>query len=77
MPNSNRPPKVSYLDNLKKELGQTFQAYKDYSNARGDITPGANERARKASKTYDNQKGQIIGALVQGRRYGKGGRQVP
>lgn len=77
MPNTNRPVKVSYLDNLKKELGQTFKAYKDYSDSRGDITPGANRRARAAGKTYDNQKGQLFGALVQGRRYGKGGRQVP
>lgn len=77
MPNSGKKPKVSYLDNLKKELGQTFQAYKNYSDSRGDITPGANRRARAAGKTYDNQKGQLIGALVQGRRYGKGGKQTP
>jgi hypothetical protein len=69
--------KVSYLDNLKKELGQTASAWKRASDASGDITPGANRRARAANKTLDNQKGQLFGALVQGRRYGKGGRQVP
>lgn len=69
--------KVSYLDNLKKELGQTGRAYKRAVDAGGDITPGADQRARAANKTYDNQKGQLFGALTQGRRYGKGGRQVP
>lgn len=77
MPNSGKKPKVSYLDNLAKELGQTARAWKAAQDASGDITPGANARARKANKTYDNQKGQLFGALVQGRRYGKGGRQVP
>jgi hypothetical protein len=68
--------KVSYLDNLMKELGQTGRAYKEAVDASGDIMPGANARARKANKTYDNQKGQLFGALVQGRRYGAGGAQI-
>lgn len=76
MPNSNKPKKVSYLDNLAKEVGQTFDAWKKSFNASADITPGANSRARAANKTYDAQKGQLFGALLQGRRYGKGGKQV-
>ena len=69
--------KVSYLDNLAKEVKQTATAWQKSWNASADVTPGANERARKARKTYDNQKGQLMGALVQGRRYGKGGKQTP
>jgi hypothetical protein len=68
--------KVSYLDNLMKEVKQTASAWKRADNAGGDITPGANRRARAANKTYDNQKGQLFGALVQGRRYGAGGAQI-
>ena len=77
MPNSGKAPKVSYLDNLMKEVKQTASAWKRAGDASGDIMPGANRRARAANKAYDAQKGQLIGALVQGRRYGKGGRQVP
>jgi ethanolamine ammonia-lyase large subunit len=68
--------KISYLDNLMKEVKQTASAWKRASDASGDIMPGANARARKANKTYDNQKGQLLGALVQGRRYGAGGAQI-
>jgi hypothetical protein len=67
---------ISYLDNLAKELGQTASAWKKAFNTSADITPGANSRARAAQKTYDAQKGQVLGALLQGRRYGKGGKQV-
>ena len=68
--------KVSYLDNLAKEAKQTASAWKDAWNRSADPTPGADARARKANKTLDNQKGQLLGALVQGRRYGAGGAQV-
>lgn len=75
MPNSGKKPKFSYLDNLAKEVKQTAVAWQKSWDASSDITPGANERARKANKTLDNQKGQLIGALV-GRQYGKAGRRT-
>jgi hypothetical protein len=69
--------KVSYLDNLAKEIGQTASAWKKSFNQSADITPGANARAAKANKAYDAQKGQVFGALLQGRRYDdKTGKQV-
>ena len=69
--------KMSYLDNLAKEVGQTASAWKKSFNASADITPGANARARAANKNYDAQKGQIFGALLQGRRYDdKTGKQI-
>ena len=68
---------ANYLENLMKEAKQSAKAWKKATDASGDITPGANSRARAANSAYDNQKGQFIGALVQGRRYDdKTGKQV-
>jgi hypothetical protein len=68
---------ANYLENLMKEAKQSAKAWKKATDASGDITPGANARARAANSAYDNQKGQFIGALVQGRRYDdKTGKQV-
>jgi hypothetical protein len=69
--------KLSYLDNLAKEVGQTASAWKKAFNASADYNPGANARARSANKNYDAQKGQVFGALLQGRRYDdKTGKQI-
>jgi hypothetical protein len=68
---------ANYLENLMKEAKQSAKAWKKATDASGDITSGANARARAANSAYDNQKGQFIGALVQGRRYDdKTGKQV-
>jgi hypothetical protein len=69
--------KASYLDNLAKELGQTASAWKKAFNQSADIYPGADARAYAANKNYDAQKGQFLGALLQGRRYDdKTGKQI-
>jgi hypothetical protein len=69
--------KMSYLDNLAKEVGQTASAWKKAFDASGDYNPGANARARAANQNYEKQKGQIFGALLQGRRYDdKTGKQI-
>jgi hypothetical protein len=66
---------ANYLENLMKEAKQSAKAWKKANDASGDITSGASARA--ANSAYDNQKGQFIGALVQGRRYDdKTGKQV-
>jgi hypothetical protein len=61
--------KVSYLDNLAKEIGQTASAWKKSFNASADYNPGADARAINANRKYNAQKGQVLGALLQGRRY--------
>jgi len=46
-------------------------------DASGDIMPGANARARNANKNYDAEKGQLMGAILQGRKYNnKTGKQI-
>ncbi len=52
-----------------KEAKQTAKAVQKSYNASADIKPGADARARAASNASENQVGQLIGALVQGRRY--------
>jgi len=69
--------KVSYLDNLRKELGQSFRAYQATGEAMNKSGPGTDERANMLRRKEDKQVGQFIGALVQGRRYDdKTGKQV-
>ena len=90
MPNSGKTPKVSYLDNLKKELGQ----YKKAKNTASDVSYKAtyyppNQSADKGmgreyyqsvqKGTQKNEKsafGQLMGAALQGRRYDKKGKQL-
>ena len=52
-----------------KEAKQTAKDVQKSYNASADIKPGDNARARAASNASENQIGQFIGALVQGRRY--------
>ena len=90
MPNSGKTPKVSYLDNLKKELGQ----YNKARNASADNSYKAtyyppNARAEKGlgreyyqkfqkaeTKKEKSAFGQLAGALLQGRRYDSKGKQI-
>ena len=68
---------ASYLENLMKEAKQSAKAWKKATDASGDIMPGADARAFAANNAYDAQKGQFLGALVQGRRYeDKTGKQI-
>ena len=90
MPNSGKPPKVSYLDNLKKELGQYNKAKNTASDVNYKATyypPNQSADAGKGREYYQgiqkstqkNEKsafGQLAGALLQGRRYDKKGKQL-
>jgi hypothetical protein len=68
---------ASYLENLMKEAKQSARAWQKSYNASADINPGADARAIAANKASDEQIGQLIGALVQGRRYDdKTGKQI-
>lgn len=90
MPNSGKPQKVSYLDNLRKELGQYNKAKNANSDASYKATYYPPNQAADAGKgrdyyksvqktTQKNEKsafGQLMGAALQGRRYDKKGKQV-
>ena len=71
------PKKVSYLDNLQKELGQFGSAYKRTTQKSNEVGPGTDSEASRLRKKQDAQMGQLFGALFQGRRYNdKTGKQI-
>jgi hypothetical protein len=70
-------PVVSYAKTVGSAFADFGRAYKRASDASGDIMPGANARARAANKNYDAEKGQLVGAILQGRKYNnKTGKQI-
>ena len=77
--------KISYLDNLKKEILQRSNAGSKLSEAKykatygvmGRKNPADSAAANKALEQRNKAGGQLIGALLQGRRYDdKTGKQI-
>lgn len=69
--------KVSYLDNLMKEIGQSARAYRATGEMSQKSGPGTDARANMLKRKEDKQWGQLFGAALQGRRYDdKTGKQV-
>ena len=70
-------PVVSYAKTVGSAFADFGRAYKAAVDASGDIKPGADARAFAANKKYDAEKGQLVGAIVQGRKYNnKTGKQI-
>ena len=70
-------PVVSYAKTVAGAAVDLGKAWKRADNASGDIMPGANARARAANANYDAEKGQFLGAVLQGRSYdNKTGKQI-
>jgi hypothetical protein len=77
--------KMSYLDNLKKEMSDRAKASNNFSKAnyearygvQGIKQPGSQARASQASSGLRKATGQLFGAVLQGRRYDdKTGKQI-
>jgi hypothetical protein len=67
----------NYLENLMKEAKQSVRAYNATGEESQKVGPGTDERANMLRRKEEKQFGQLIGALVQGRRYDdKTGKQV-
>jgi len=62
-------PVVSYAKTVGSAFADFGRAYKEAVDASGDIKPGADARAFVANKKYDAEKGQLMGAILQGRKY--------
>jgi hypothetical protein len=62
-------PVISYAKTVGKAAADYGSAWKDAFNKSADITPGANARARAANKRQDEEQGQLLGAILQGRKY--------
>jgi hypothetical protein len=70
-------PVVSYAKTVGSAFADFGRAYKKAVDAGGDIKPGADARAFAANKKYDAEKGQLMGAILQGRKYNnKTGKQI-
>jgi len=70
-------PVVSYAKTVGSAAAEFGSAWKDAFNKSGDIKPGANARARAANKRQDEEQGQFLGAILQGRKYNnKTGKQI-
>ena len=75
---------TSYFGNIAKEIGDRSRASDRASKANyearygimGIKQPGAQARASKASKTLGRATGQLLGAVLQGRRYDAQGRII-
>lgn len=61
--------KVSYLDNLRKELGQSFRAYQKTGEGMNKSGPGTDERANMLRRKQDKAFGQLFGSALMGARY--------
>jgi len=69
--------KMSYLDNLMKELGQSARAYQATSEMSQRPGPGTDARANMLKRKENKAFGQLFGAALQGRRYDdKTGKQI-
>ena len=70
-------PIVSYAKTVGSAAADFGSAWKDAFNKSADITPGANARARAANARFDAEKGQLVGAILRGRKYdNKTGKQI-
>jgi hypothetical protein len=77
--------KISYLDNLKKEMSDRSKAsdkasktnYEARYGVMGIKQPGSQARASSARSSLGKATGQLFGAVLQGRRYDdKTGKQI-
>ena len=70
-------PIISYAKTVAGAAADFGSAWKDAFNKSADPTPGANARARRANKRQNEEQGQLLGAILQGRKYdNKTGKQI-
>ena len=66
----------SYFGNVSKELkdfAKTYGAVTEMANTSG---PGTDAAASRLRNKQDKDMGQLVGAILQGRRYDKNGKQI-
>jgi hypothetical protein len=68
--------KPNYFQNVAKEINESIQAYRATSEMRNTPGPGTDARANVLRQMEDKQFGQLVGAVVRGRRYDSKGKQI-
>jgi hypothetical protein len=68
--------KPNYFQNVAKEINESIQAYRATSEMRNTSGPGTDARANVLRQMEDKQFGQLVGAVVRGRRYDSKGKRI-
>ena len=66
---------VEYAKNVGKEAGDFGRAYKKANQLSNEVGPGTDTAAERARVQQDKELGQLVGDLVQARRYDNKGRR--
>lgn len=66
-----------YLGNVAKESVDFGKSWSKAYDASAGVGPGADQRASQANLGQAKATGQLLGAVLQGRRYDSSGTQVP
>ena len=65
----------AYAGNVVNEAKDFSKAWSKANQLSNEVGPGTDTAAERARKQQDAEFGQLVGALIQGRRYDKKGRQ--
>lgn len=65
----------AYASNVVKEAKEFGSAYMAADEAQNQVGPGANKASARANKRQQAEQGQLLGAILQGRRYNNKGKQ--
>ena len=68
--------KPNYFQNVAKEINESIQAYRATSEMSNTPGPGTDARANVLRQMEDKQFGQLVGAIVRGRRYDSKGKRI-
>jgi len=66
----------SYFKNVGKEAKDAVKAWSNAVDATSMVGPGSDRKANELRVQQDKEFGQFVGAVVQGRRYDKKGKQI-
>lgn len=70
------PKNRNYFENIAKEINDVYQANRRTTEMSHTSGPGTDEMANKLAGIERRQAGQLVGAILQGRRYNSKGKQV-
>ena len=66
----------SYFKNVGKEAKDFVRTWSQGVDANSMVGPGTDKKASELRVQQDKELGQLVGAVVQGRRYDKKGNQI-
>ena len=67
---------MNYFENIAKEINDAYQSQRRTSDMSNQVGPGTDAEANRLRGIQDRQAGQLVGAVLQGRRYDRQGKQI-